>query len=306
MMLRGAIGIGLLSGLLWGINNVLVARAGDIAGEAFFLPIVFASCNDLCAAATLLSITALRGKLWTMASNLRSAGGRRVVLAALVGGPFGQTMYFFAIAKAGAAPALLVTALYPIVGCLLARFFLHQGMTRRMWGGIVLSVAGAMLVCGGGGMAAHFPESFLWGIACALCAALAWGSEIVLAISGMKTVEPHEAVTLREGVSGLTLAAIVLCLPEARLAAGAFVLQSEALLLVAAGVAGGLSYAFWYRANNALGCARGTATNATYMIWGVVLGALLHGIDTLTASAVCGCALIFIGVAVVVWQQEEA
>ena len=191
-----AVYVGLLSGLLWGVNNALIAQAGELAPALPFLPFAFAACNDLCAAATLLAVMAARGMWRDVFSCIRTAGGRRVLLAALVGGPIGQTAYFLGISMAGATPALLVTALYPIVGCVLARCVLLQQITGRMWGGIFLSVAGAMLVCGGGGLDARHSETFLWGIAFALLAAFAWGGEIVLALSGMETVEPETAVTV--------------------------------------------------------------------------------------------------------------
>ena len=292
-----AVLIGLLSGLLWGLNSACISWAGDqiaLVGAAAFLPLVLAALNDSAAAVTLLIAGGLKGQFSASWKFFFSKGGVRILLAALLGGPFGQTMYFCGIWFAGSATALLFTALYPIFGCLFAKLFLKQHLTLRMWTGVAFAVFGGMLTAGSFSFDAE--GTVLFGILCSLCAALAWGGEIVLAVSGMAYIPPDAAVRLREVISGSVLLLIVALFPPAHDAAVLVISASSSWGAIGgAGILGGISYLFWYMANRALGCAKGTVLNSTYVVWGVLLAASL-GLDSLTFEMIVGAVAVLIGV----------
>lgn len=204
--------IGILSGMLWGLNNSLFARGYalfpvskfsqtlDAFSLAMYLPVVCAAINDICAASALLIFNGTRGVLAIVKRHLFTKSGMFVCLAALLGGPIGQSSYFLGITFAGPSTALIITATYPIIGCILSYFFLHQKITLKMWIGIFLSVLGAILV-------GYTPEEgdysyFPLGILCASLAAFCWGSEVVLSYYGMNDMDPDIAITLRECISG--------------------------------------------------------------------------------------------------------
>jgi drug/metabolite transporter (DMT)-like permease len=123
----------------------------------------------------------------------------------------------------------------------------------------------------------------------------------------MQAMEPEAAITFREVISGtvLTLLALFILPGEgiepAHLLAGA----AQAHILWLAGALAGFSYLFYYRANHRLGCARGMATNATYIIWGVALNVCFSG-AALQPFELLGCGLVFAGVLLTAFCQAEA
>lgn len=290
---------GVLSGFLWGCNNYLYdagARSAPIEDVSILFPLACTAVNDMSAAIFLLLVNGLRGKL-CFVYKMFNRSMIFLCLGALLGGPLGQLSYCLGIIWAGPAYALALSALYPVIGCILARFFLHQRMTMRMSVGIVLAVAGAIIT---GGTSSDLAAPLLLpGMICALFAALCWGSEIVLAVRGMDQIEPDLAITLRETISGVVLLSMTLVFFSG---GGTFrSLSAEPMALgtlAAAGIVAGISYFLWYAVNRTIGCARGMATNATYIIWGVLLQWGL-GSAVISAQIVLGCGLVFVGVLLV-------
>ena len=291
--------LGVVSGLLWGCNNYLYNVGATAAGAGFAVGIAFplacTAVNDASAAVFLLLMNGFRGTLHLMRMVI-SRSGAFLCAAALLGGPVGQLSYCLGILWAGPAYALALSALYPVIGCMLARLLLRQQVTLRMGVGIVLAVAGGIIT------GAVVPEDALLllpGMACALLAALCWGGEIVLAVRGMADIEPDIAITLRECISGTILLAITLFFfaGDAPLHI-LFAAPLPFMTLAAAGTAAGASYFLWYAVNRAIGCARGMATNATYIIWGVLLQWGIAGAE-ISGQMVLGCSLVFLGVLLV-------
>lgn len=299
--------LGVLSGFLWGCNNYLYdagARAILTEDVGILLPLACTAVNDMSAAVFLLMVNGLRGTLRSIRA-LCNRSGRFLCMGALLGGPVGQLSYCLGILWAEPAYALALSALYPVFGCILARVFLHQRMTMRMVIGIVLAVAGAIIT--GFTQSDSAPPQLLAGLVCALLAALCWGSEIVLAVRGMDEIEPDLAITVRESISGAVLFVMTIVLFPG---SGAFqMLSAEPTVLgtlVVADIVAGISYFLWYAVNRAIGCARGMASNATYIIWGVLLHWGLGG-GVLSGQLILGCVLVFIGVLLVsLYPQGEA
>lgn len=242
--------LGVISGFLWGCNNYLYdvgARSVSIEDAGILLPLACTAVNDVSAAVFLLVVNGLRGVLHLI-HTVYSRSGAFLCMGALLGGPLGQVSYCLGILWAGPTYALALSALYPVIGCILARVFLHQRMTVRMSVGIVLAVAGAIIT---GFSPTDFTAHLLLpGMLCALLAAFCWGSEIVLAVRGMADIEPDLAITLREMVSGIILFTMTLVFFSG---GGAFqVIFAEPAAfaaLVTAGVVAGISYFLWYAVN---------------------------------------------------------
>ena len=242
--------LGVISGFLLGCNNYLYAvgaRSVSIEDAGILLPLACTAVNDVSAAVFLLVVNGLRGVLHLI-HTVYSRSGAFLCMGALLGGPLGQVSYCLGILWAGPTYALALSALYPVIGCILARVFLHQRMTVRMSVGIVLAVAGAIIT---GFSPPDFTAHLLLpGMLCALLAAFCWGSEIVLAVRGMADIEPDLAITLREMVSGIILFTMTLVFFSG---GGAFqVIFAEPAAfaaLVTAGVVAGISYFLWYAVN---------------------------------------------------------
>ncbi len=310
--------IGLGSGMLWGFNNLFFAGGyarfsaavmgiGDTKWLfTLIIPLIGAAANDGFAAFSLLIYNGIRGLLKQIFSGFRTKGGRVICAAALLGGPVGQLSYCMGIAMAGSMYALMITALYPIIGCLLSWIFLKQKISARMWIGVVLSVIGAIL--------ANYvplydpPERFYLGALCSGIAAFSWGAEIVLAVRGMEEIEPDVAITIREIVSGVILVATACFLVKDTALTWNILSQTtfvSAPFFLGAGVAAGLSYAMWYSANRLIGCAKGTATNSTFIVWGVLLNFLWGESPDVSETTLIGCALLLIGVGLVILNPMD-
>lgn len=299
---------GLGSGFLWGLNNVLFslgygvfALALPAAGTSLF-PLVGAAVNDVFAALALVVVYGMRGRLSGFLVEWRHERGWAVFLAALLGGPVGQACYAIGIVWADPSYALVITASYPVLGCFMAWVFLHQPMNRGMWTGIFLVVCGAALV----GNLSLQENASVGGILASVAAACCWAAEIVFATWGMQKMTPEAAITFRELVSGSILTALALSamllgnIPLAPVWQGI----SSAELLWLAGMVAGFSYLLDYRANHLLGCARGMATNATYLIWGVALHALCVG-GSIRPLEALGCLMVFAGVFLTTFAKER-
>lgn len=309
LFLRYGLGFGILSGLLWALNNLWFARGyghidftvftGFTRPElVFIVPLVCAAINDMVAAISLVLYNLKRRMCVEILRSLNTRPGKIICLAALLGGPVGQFCYALGIVLAGPAYAIIMIALYPIIGCLLSYFCLNQPISRRMWVGICFSVAGAVLA--GADVPVAQGDYFIWGIAFSFLAAVCWGVEIVLAIFGMSLIDPHVAISIREIVSGTVLCFLVVPLVYGLGIMGQ-ILQNPVVTkyLVLAGVAAGFSYMFWYKANNMVGCARGTATNTTFVVWGAMIGLLVYGPGFMTWQLLAGCLLVLFGVVLV-------
>ena len=154
--------LGIMSGLLWGCNNYLYGVGASAAGVGLAVgigfPLACTAVNDMSAAIFLLAVNGLRGTFRAIRTVV-SRSGFFLCAAALLGGPIGQLSYCLGILWAGPAYALALSALYPVVGCLLARLLLHQQVTLRMGIGIVLAVAGGVITggCATGSCAAAPP-----------------------------------------------------------------------------------------------------------------------------------------------------
>lgn len=307
---RVGILIGIGSGFLWGVNNLLFSLGYGFIPEdvittmmgasaaLYAIPLACAAINDVCAAIALLIFNAINGMGKEVWRTFRTKPGLIVCIAALLGGPIGQSTYFMGSAMAGPAYALTITALYPIIGCLLSRIFLKQPINARMWVGIFMSVIGAIIV-------SYAPPdgdapNFTLGLIFAGIAALCWGTEIVLAVFGMSMVDPNIAINLREITSGVVLSIIVLPIVGGWTAVNVIAGTPMAIgSLAAAGAVAGFSYLMWYTANNKVGCAKGMAMNSTFVIWGVLLNIAFGNITEITTNMVVGCLAVLIGVTMV-------
>ena len=322
--IRYGIITGLISGFLWSLNNLfyynaytdIICRFQDntyvVNSSVLYvllIPLLCSAINDLTAGIT---VTVYNYRKYLIDELLRSVNtkyGIIICLAGLIGGPLGQLSYFTGVALAGPAYSLIITAFYPIIGCILSTIILHQKMLPHMWLGIIISITGAIII-GFNPTYTNNPYFYL-GIICSVIATLSWGLEIVLASLGMSLVDPNIAINIRELISGFTLAIIFILV----VLSGDFSLQPASfsvlglkpyIFLIIAGITAAFSYAFWYVTNNKLGCARGTALNSTFLIWGIILGFILGDISYLTWNLIIGSCFILIGVFLVLLNPQKS
>lgn len=292
---------GLTSGILWGLDTVILGIALSMvpfigtAEVVAFAAIASSFLHDAFCAAWLFLYMAVRGRLGDTLAALKTRSGKVVVLGALLGGPIGMTGYVVAINNIGAAYTAIISAFYPAFGAFLAFVVLKERMDAKHFAALVVALLGVMAM---GWMSADGEAggNAALGLAGAAACVVGWGSEAVLCGWGMRddAVDNETALQIRETTSALAYAVAVLP------AFGAWAFTAEAIPSLAtgvvgmAGLAGAVSYLFYYKAIATIGAARGMALNISYSVWAVLFGALLLGAVPTVPEAVC-CLVILGG-----------
>lgn len=304
-------GFGLLGGMLWGLDTVILgigmAMAPYIgtAQAAAYAAIAGAFLHDLFCALWLLIYMGVKKRLGDTIRALRTRAGKAVMLGALLGGPIGMTGYVVAIANIGSAYTAIISAFYPAVGAFLAIFLLKERMRFGQVVALFAALAGVVVMgytASGVSEVANAPL----GIAGALCCVLGWGSEAALVAWGMRdeAVDNETAIQIRETTSALVYAIAVIPI----FGAWPFTVQAApsgaTAFILLAGLAGASSYLFYYKGISRIGAARGMATNVTYSAWAVVFGMILLGSVPTAVSIVC-CIVIMCGTILAACNWDE-
>ncbi|MBU5438873.1 DMT family transporter [Tissierella sp. MSJ-40] len=305
---RQGVAQGLLSGITFAINGVIIGLALTMApftsgASVFVAPLVGAAMNDGMAAIWLLIYNIFKGNFREIGRSFKTFPGFMVCMAAVLGGPIANGAYLLAIQFAGPAYAIPISALCPVVGAILGRIFLKQKISPRVAFGMLICVAGAILI-GYVPPEGNSPNFYL-GIICAIIAAFGWGAEGVLSAFGMSMVDPNVAINIRQATSGIIFTLVVLPLVAGFRMYGELLATPSTLVVVAmAALAAAISFLSWYKANSSIGVARGMALNITYSLWGIVFSFFLGGV-VLTKNLVIGAIAVFIGALLVVINPLE-
>ena len=281
---------GVLSGMLWGLDTVVLAMALALipfAGSPD-APLTGAFLHDAASAVILLVYMAVRGRLRDTLTAVRTRSGKAVMLAALLGGPIGMTGYLIAINNIGPGYTAIISTFYPAFGTLLAFLLLGERMRPRQIVALMVVLA-AVAVIGWSSSSEETTGSALIGVLAALGCVVGWGSEAVLLAWGMRDdiVDNETALHIRQTTSGLTYLLIVIPVSGAfRFAAGAAISPATAVIVLAA-LTGAASYLFYYKAINVIGASRGMALNISYSAWAVVFALVLQRTVPSALQIVC-------------------
>ena len=308
--------LALLSGLIFSLDGFLagLSRSHSPFNDMKLLllvPMLCAGVHDFCAAVVTTTLNWRAGRLREVGRSIVSKPGRYVLAGALLGSIFGMGGYMAAIQMAGPAYVLPITSLYPAAGAVLAVLVLKERISMRAWAGLALCVCGAILI-GYTRPAGETGDLFYWGLLFAALAAVGWGSEGVLATSGMDFIEPVVALNIYHIVSTTLYLLVIIPLGLVILLPEGGTLQtlrdfahSPGLLFVAgSGVMGALSYRCWYKALNMTGVRRAMALNITSAFWGIALSGIFTDIDV-TTTLVVGAAVIFGGMFLVIGNPKD-
>lgn len=292
---------GLASGILWGLDTVILGIALSLAPfagtaeAAAFAAIASSFLHDALCAGWLFLYMLVRGRLGDTLRALKTCSGLVVIAGALLGGPIGMTGYVLAINNIGAAPTAIISSFYPAFGALLSFALLKERMRSGQLVALGVGLAGIMAM---GIISAEDTTSgnAALGLFGACLTVVGWGSEAVLCAWGMRddAVDNETALQIRETTSALAYAVAVLPL------LGAWPFTASAAPSVATGVvalsalAGTASYLFYYKGISRIGAARAMALNVSYSAWAVAFGFVLQGTVPSPASVVC-CVVILAG-----------
>lgn len=289
---------GIFSGVLWGLDTVVLAIALAMTPFADFGQSALAGAvlHDVACAVILLVYMAVRGRLKDTWAALRTRPGKSVIAAALLGGPIGMSGYLIAIDNIGPGLTAIISTFYPALGTLLAFALLKERMAPRQI--IALLVAlGAIVVTGLSATSDPVEGgNAILGVAGALACVIGWGSEAVILTWGMRdeAVDNEVALQIRETTSALVYLFVVAPI------AGVFGFTLHSLAHLSAGVvalaglAGTASYLFYYKALSAIGASRGMALNISYSAWAIIFALVLQGTVPTATQVVC-CVVILVG-----------
>lgn len=290
------VSMGLISGLTYGIYTTLVLIAGyyePLAGAVGLLagPYVCSGLNDLFAGIWLTFYNIKSGRIRELGRSVNTFPGKMIILGSLLGGPIANGAYLIGLAMAGAY-AIPISATCSLFGAIFAWIFLKQKPTKRVVAGMVICVAGAIVI---NWVKPEGSPNFTLGIICALIAAISWGLEGMFSSYGGAMIDTDVAVNIRELVSGVVdLAIIVPIVGAVGLLKGTLAAGIPVLWLAVSGLSAAVSFLTWYKANSTVGCAIGMSLNVTYAFWGVLFCVLFLG-QELTATIVIGSVIIVFG-----------
>lgn len=292
---------GLLSGILWGLDTVVLGIALSMAPfidtpEAIaFAAVASSFLHDAACAIWLAIYMGVRGRLKDTLAALKTRSGLVVIAGALLGGPIGMTGYVIAINNIGAAYTAIISAFYPALGAFLSYVLLKEKMGAKQIASLIVALFGVMAM---GYISAGDSEmgNTTIGLVGAILAVIGWGSEAVLCAWGMKddAVDNETALQIRETASALVYGIAVLPL------FGAWGFTAHAIPNFATGIvalsalAGTASYLFYYKGISVIGAAKAMALNISYSAWAVAFGFILQG-TVPTPATVFLCVLILVG-----------
>lgn len=298
-----------VSALFWGLGGVLLSlglERAPFAAEASIYTgaLVGGALNDGLGAIYLFIFNIATGRWRELFRTLKTWPGILVCIAALFGGPLAMGGYLMGIRLAGPCYAMGISALYPVVGSLLAVAVLKENITPRGWLGIICCVTGAIIMSYVAPAGTGRPHFYL-GLGLALLAALGWGVEGVISTYGMEMVDPAVAITIRQATSSLvSMVAVFPLISGFPLFATALTTFDSLWIVAGAALVGAVSYLCWYRAFGMCGVGRTMALNMTYFIWGIIFSCLFTDVR-ITTNLLVGAAVIAFGSILVVATPGE-
>ncbi|GEP19873.1 DMT family transporter [Pediococcus argentinicus] len=264
---------GLLGGMLWGIDTVLIGivlAMSPLKNYVIIAPLVATFLHDFCSTIWLLIYTGFQKNLKLFFSSFKTRGAYVVMLAAIFGGPLGMTGYVQAIHYIGAGNTAIISAAYPAFGALLGRIFLKERLNRLGIFGLTLTVAATIVlgtVSGGGN------QNSMIGFAFAIMCVVGWGSESVISSFGMREMLPDIALQIRQMTSAIVYLVVILPLFKGyRLVLNTLMNQPTILLIAITALAGSISYLMYYRSIKYIGPTIAMGLNISFSAWTVVFG----------------------------------
>lgn len=260
---------------------------------SFAAPLAATALHDSFSALWLCLFTTLRRRWKPVAAALKTPDGRRVMAAALLGGPVGMAGYVLSIRFLGPGLAASISSFYPALGLALLAFVFHEPVKRHQIAGMILSLTCLVLMSG----EASQTTAFWPGIFCALLCTTGWAAEGLL-VQKAGSLSNDTALLLRQSVSGAAFFLIVLplfhALPLVR------EMTRSLWLLAGASLAGTASYLCYYLAIHRIGAAKAMPLNITYCAWSVFLAWLLQG-TPVSWTEVLLCAGVILGGILCAW-----
>ena len=309
-MKRAGAAYGLLSGIMWALDTVFIGAilSRDLfvsSGQALFLaPLVGTFLHDATSGLWITGYLSLKGELKKALANIKTDGGRFVILGSILGGPLGMTFYVLSIHHLGSSYAASFSAVYPAVGAFFSFLLLKDRLRPKNWFGLCISILFIILLGSSGSEDASVPSrlGFLYVLLCIIC----WGLECVLVAYGMKKVQisPEQSILLRQLVSTVTYCSVILPFFGGWHFAAGVMAKKELFFLALVALAGSVSYLFYYKAIRAIGPAKAMGLNISYSGWAIFFGFLFFS-EPLSLKMIGYSLMIILGSVLTVAEKDE-
>ena len=231
-------------------------------------------------------------------------------LASIFGGPVAILGSFIAIGFIGAGFAAVAALLYPVVGSILAYYWYGENITKRAWIGILVIIAGGLVIFLGGAIQELSAGDVPWiGYVGGLMAALGWGIEGAIAGKGLDIAEPDVGLAIRFiGENILWWIVIVPAVAIAGYPVFKYALLAfnplSIMVLMFAGITFGFCYVAWYKSFPLIGVGRGQGIGNLYGLFAVIFMYLFFA-QVPAWTVLVGGALCVIGGFVMVTEETE-
>lgn len=298
---REGYSLGMLSGMTWGLDTVLISVILSIAPFSSSAILVVSGVfvcsfiHDTFAAMWMTLFWGFRKRIKLLASKIKTRDGLFCVLGAILGGPIGMSFYVLAIKNAGPAYTAIIASCYPALGVTLAGIILKEKTSIKGYLGLLICLFGISLLsfepC-----ESALSSSVYMGILFAIISALGWALESVVCAYGMKrgNVTPEMALAIRELSSSIVYGSLVIplfCGGYSGVIEVASSISIFWLLLVA--LIGVISYLTWYKSIDTIGASRAISLNVTYSFWTILFSVLLF--DGTFSIKILICSLLIMG-----------
>ncbi|MBC5628043.1 DMT family transporter [Clostridium sp. NSJ-6] len=290
---------GLLSGLLWGLDTVLLGIALAMSQfvsteQAIFLaPFVSTFLHDAFSSIWMAIYMMFKREIKKTFNAAKTRSGRFIVLGALLGGPVGMTGYLLAIKYIGPAYTAIISSLYPAVGALFSYIFLKEKMKPISILGLFISISGIIAL---GYTPGGEVNNMLLGFAFAILCVVGWASEAVICAYGMKEDEitPEQSLQIRQLTSAVTYGFVIIPIVKGINFTMSVVPTTATVIIILTALAGTASYVFYYKGIYKLGATKAMALNITYSAWSIIFGVILLK-NALDLKMIVCCICIMVG-----------
>ncbi|MDH6366303.1 MULTISPECIES: DMT family transporter [unclassified Breznakia] len=289
---------GLLAGLLWGLDTVILglalASSSFVSTEQaiFLAPFVSTFLHDACSSIWMFIYMIIRRQLPKVLCALKTKSGKYIMLGALLGGPVGMSGYVSAIQYIGPTFTAIISATFPAVGALLSYVFLKEKMKPYQIIGLIVAIIG--VICLG-----YSPENIevknvVIGFLCALLCVFGWASEAVICAYGMRDpdVNDEQALQIRQCTSAIFYGIVILTIISGWKLSVEVMQSSSFVIIGLSALFGTASYLFYYKAINSIGASKAMALNVTYSAWSVIFSFLILGTMPTVQGIVFGLVII--------------
>lgn len=289
---------GLLAGILWGLDTVILGIALSMSKfvsteQAILLsPFVSTFLHDACSSIWMLLYMGIKKQYRNIIRALKTKSGKFIILGALLGGPIGMSGYVAAINYIGPAYTAIISALFPALGALLSYIFLKEKMSLIQICGLIISILGVIVLgyTPGGSQVKNLALGFF----CALLCCVGWAAEAVICAYGLKDpdITDEHALQIRQLTSAVFYGVVILTVIRGWHFTLEVIPSKETAIILLSALFGTASYVCYYRAIAHIGASKAMALNITYSAWSIVFALLLlHTLPDIK-SIICGIIIV--------------